>query len=65
MSVVEGNMIGTIEIQDLKGITEYSEEELNDLQIKKEIKVAMTSLEMVVKKLCKNYPLLQPAIRFF
>ena len=52
-------------IQDLKGITEYSKEEKEREELKKQIRVAEGILEMVIKKLCKNYPLLHPAIRMF
>lgn len=52
-------------IQDLKGITEYSKEEKESEELKKQIRVAEGILEMVIKKLCKNYPLLHPAIRMF
>lgn len=52
-------------MQDFKGITEYTKEEKEEEKLKKQIKVAESSLEMVVKKLCKRYPLLHPAIRHF
>ena len=37
-------------MQDFKGITEYSKEEREEEQLKKQIKVAESSLEMVIKK---------------
>lgn len=54
-----------VTIQDLKGITEYTKEERENEELKKQIKVAEGSLEMMVKKLCRKYPLLQPAFRVF
>ena len=52
-------------IDDFKGITEYSKEEREDTKLSNRIKNAEIILEMVVKQLCKRYPLLHPAIRFF
>lgn len=52
-------------IDDFKGITEYSKEEWEDTKLSNQIKNAEIILEMVVKQLCKRYPLLHPAIRFF
>jgi len=54
-----------IMFKDSKGITEYTKEECEDPQLKKQIKNAESILEMVIKKLCKRYPLLHPAIRYF
>lgn len=52
-------------MQDSKGITEYTKEERENPQLEKQIKISENSLEMVVKKLCRQYPLLHPAIRYF
>ena len=62
---MEKEMNVEVTIQDLNGLTEYSKEEKKNDQLIKQIKVAEGSLEMVIKKLCKKYPLLQPANRMF
>ena len=52
-------------LQDTRGITEITKEELDSPEMKEMVKIAGTSLEMVVKKLCRRYSNLYPAIHAF